>query len=116
MKDEGSSLARFWLKVIDKVIWRIFPQIWTPNRINVLLNVLTRGTIALMVNLSLLSIPILKGNWLIYAIGCLFIKLAYTTCSWRDLGVLFVKGKYLLWSDIIVYGVIGIATSIMIYF
>jgi len=114
--DEGSALARFWVKIIDKVIWRIFPQIWTPERIDILLNILTRGTIALMVNLSLLSIPILKGNWLIYYIGASSIKLVYTTCSWRDLGGFRIKGKYLLISDVITYGIIGIVTSAMIYF
>ncbi|GAH64524.1 unnamed protein product, partial [marine sediment metagenome] len=86
------------------------------EKIQLLTNIFTRGTIALIVNLSLILIPILKGNWTTYFIGCLFIKLAYITCSWRDMGVIRIKGKYLLISDVITYGIIGLMTSMMIYF
>jgi len=100
--DDGSSIGRFWYNLFNR------NELWA--------NVFTRGTIALMVNISLISIPILKGNWITYCIGCLFIGLVYTVCSWRDLGGIWVKGKYLLLPDIIVYGTIGLITSIMVYF
>ena len=99
--DDGSSIGRFWYNLF--------------NHNELLANIFTRGTVATMVNLSLISIPILKGNWLIYFIGCLFIKLAYTTCSWRDLGGYWFKGKYLLWVDSIVYGMIGLVATVMVY-
>lgn len=105
--DDGSALGRFWYNLFS------FTDI---TRRTLLANVFTRGTIALMVNLSLISIPLIKGNWIIYGIGCLFIKLAYTTCSYRDLNGVWIKNKYLLWSDLIVYGTIGLVTSILIYF
>ena len=113
--DNGSALARFWGNIAIKINV-YFSNSISVSKVKLFINIMTRGTIAFMVNLSLLSIPILKGNWLIYWIGCLFIKLAYTTYSYRDLGGIYIKGKYLLISDIIVYGIIGLMTSIMIYF
>jgi len=100
--DDPSSIGKFWYNLF--------------NRNELLANIFTRGTIAWMVNLSLICIPILKGNWLTYWIGCLFIKLAYTVFSYRDLGVIRTKNEYLLWSDLIVYGIIGLMAAIMIYF
>jgi len=100
--DEGSTLGRFWYKITNQ---------------NVLLaNIFTRGTVGLMVNLSLLSIPILKGNWLIYIICSLIIMGIYGSITWRDLGGIWLKGKYLLTPDLIVYGTIGTVSSILIFF
>lgn len=100
--DDPSSIGKFWYDLFNH------NELWA--------NVFTRGTIAWMVNLSLISIPILKGNWITYWIGCLFIKLAYTTCSWRDLGVIHIENKHLLKVDLIVYGIIGLMAGVIIYF
>lgn len=114
--DDGSALGKFWYKWVTIVWYKFFTYSFCLQKVSLITDILTRGMIALMVNLSLLSIPILKGNWITYLIGCGFIKLAYVTCSYRDLGGIWVKGKYLLISDIIVYGIIGLMASIMIYF
>jgi len=100
--NDPSSIGRFWYNLFNH------NELWA--------NVFTRGTIAWMVNISLISIPILKGNWLTYSIGCLFIKLAYTTCSWRDLGVIKIGDKHLLIPDLITYGIVGLMAGVIIYF
>lgn len=100
--DEGSGIGRFF--------YRIFHQ-------NVLLaNIFTRATIGFIVSLSLIWIPIIKGNWLTYLVCSLIVKSVYGSISWRDLGGYWFKGKYLLLVDIIVYSTIGLIASILIYF
>lgn len=86
------------------------------EKILFLCNITTRGTIGLLVGLSLFSIPIIKGNWLIYLIGCLSIILGYGLLSWRDLGVIKMGDYYLLKSDLITYGIIGLVSGVLIYF
>lgn len=105
--DDGSALGRFW--------YRLFSFLDMTRR-NFFTNVFTRGTIGFMVGLSLIWIPIIKGNWITYILGCQAIKMAYALLSWRDLGGFWFKGKHLLWVDVIVYGTVGLATSLMIYF
>ena len=102
LTDEGSALGRFWYKITHQKV--------------LLANIFTRATIGFMVGLSLIWIPIIKGNWLTYLICYQAIKIVYAFISWRDLGGYWFKGKYLLMVDSIVYGTIGLATVIMIYF
>ena len=90
--DKGSFLGRFYYKLTKQNHY--------------LTNLLTRGTIGLLVSLSLIVIPIIKGNWLIYIIGSLIIIGVYTTLSWRDLGLFEWRGKKLLKSEAILYGTI----------
>ena len=100
--DDGSALGKFWYKLFKG------NKLWT--------NILTRGTIGFIVGLSLIWIPIIKGNWITYLLGWQAIKIAYAFISWRDMGGYWFKGKYLLWVDSIVYGTIGLAAALMIYF
>lgn len=99
--DEGSALGRFWCKISHQKV--------------LLANIFTRATIGFMVGLSLICIPIIKGNWLTYLLCYQAIKIVYAFISWRNLGGYWFKGKYLLWVDSIVYGTIGLATTIMVY-
>jgi len=107
MKDEGSTLGRFFY-------WKICKQ---NHR---LADICTRGTIGLLLTLNMLSIPLLKGNWLVYILAGLGIILTEALVSWRALGQIVVnmgkKTVYLLWSDIINYGLIGAMFYIMIKF
>lgn len=105
--DKGSALGRFWYNLFS------FADM---TRRKFFTNVFTRGTVGFMVGLSLICIPIIKGNWITYILCCQTIKMAYGLLSWRDMGGIWVKGKYLLMVDIITYGTIGLATTIMIYF
>lgn len=100
--DEGSALGRFWYKI--------------SHQNDLLANIFTRATIGFMVGLSLIWIPIIKGNWLTYLICFQAIKITYGSISWRDLGGYWIKGKYLLMVDTIIYGMIGLVTTVMIYF
>lgn len=81
----------------------------------VLQDCLIRGTIGICVCISLLSIPIIIGNWISYLLGCVLILFGYTTVSWRDLGRIKL-GKYdLCNSDNINYGLMGYAIYLMIF-
>ncbi len=93
-RDEGSALGSFW--------WHIF------NYNHFLADIFTRGTVGLGMCLSGLVLPIFKGNWLMYAIGCLFILIGQTVFSYRGWGEvkLFGIGKKVLVSDLINYGLI----------
>jgi len=103
--DEGSTLARFWYKITKG------SHLWT--------DILTRGTVALIISIAFLVIPILKGNWIWYLIGSLGIILVYAVNSWRGYGVFEVtfKGKkyYLLKVDFVTYSVLGICGLMIIY-
>lgn len=105
--DDPSAIGKFWYEFFSLSHWKLRP---------ILANMFTRGTIGSLVGLSLLSIPIIKSNWIIYIIGLFFIEMGYSFFSWRDLGVIqFDNDNYLLKSDLITYGIIGLATAIIIY-
>ncbi|MFA5048599.1 MAG: hypothetical protein WC516_06265 [Patescibacteria group bacterium] len=85
-----------------------------PNR-PVVQDCLIRGTVGLLMCVSLLSIPCILNNWVSYFLGCFIIMLGYTIVSWRSLGNL-IMGKYeLCYSDVINYGLIGTAINLMIF-
>ena len=68
-----------------------------------LANILVRATITNLAILSLISIPIIKGNWQqYYYIGQLYVLLM-SLISWRDLGTYKLFSMKLLWVDTIVY-------------
>jgi len=80
---------------------KLFPQ--SP----VLQDVMIRGIVGLALSLSIISIPILTGNWLSYLQGSLMIIVTWSLLSWRGMGKIPVKlfGKTinLLEVDIITY-------------
>jgi hypothetical protein len=99
--DLGSKLGRFWYKIFKG------------NK--TLTNIFTRGTVGVLYCLTLISIPLLNHQWLIYILGSICIISAYAFISWRNLGSVKI-GKYTLcYSDVILYGVIGLVTSTLIY-
>ena len=100
--EDPSAFGSFWYRI--------------SHQNDLLANILTRGTIGLMVSLSLIPIPIIKRNWLLYTIASLLIIITYSNFAWRDLGVLKMGEKHLLWSDLIVYGIIGLGAGLTIYF
>lgn len=104
---DPSSLGKFWYNFFSLVHW---------NKRKLLANIFTRGTIGFIVALSLICIPIIKLNWIIYLVGSSIIIFMYSLISWRDLGVIKTKTGHLLIVDLIVYGVIGLIASIIIYF
>lgn len=100
--DEGSVLGKFWHKITKG------NELYT--------NLLTRGTISILICLSLLSIPIIKNNWNLYKLCSLGIILSYTNFTWRDLGTFKFLKKDLLWSEFIVYFSIVGLSAILIQF
>jgi len=101
---DGSPIGRFW--------WEVFSLY--PMKKHLLSDVFTRGTIGLLVCISLIGIPIVKGNWLEYLLGSTVISVVYSVFSWRDLGTFEFRGKRLLYSEMFVYTVIGIVVKILV--
>jgi hypothetical protein len=87
---------------LGKMAYKLFPNS------HILQNMFARGLIGLGISLSMLSIPILKGDWLHFILGSIMIIGVWAFISWRGMGELPVKlfGKVvnLLWVDIICYG------------
>ncbi len=99
-QDEGSFLGRFWYKIF--------------NYNHFLADIFTRGTVGFGMCLTGLVCPILKENWLMYAIGCLLIMIGQTVFSYRGWGEVKVFGKNLLVSDLWNYGFIFIGYLLML--
>ena len=104
--DIGSTLGRFWYKKF--------------NGNHRLADYFTRGTVGLTMGLSMLSVPILKGNWIVYGLGTLGIITTQALISWRGWGsfkqIIFGKEVEFLWSDLTNYATIGLCIYAMITF
>jgi len=81
-----------------------------------LANIFTRGTIGCLISLVLAPIALLKGDLVVYLIGCLVIIVVFATLSWKDLGGFEFQGKRLLWSEFTPYFVVSIIILLLIYF
>jgi len=105
--DEGSVIGRFWYYFFKKKTKHY--ELWA--------NLLTRGVIGAVLGLSLVSIPIITKKWLIYAIITIVNISIYSGLSWRYfLANLNIKGKELLITDVITYGLLGLMISILILY
>jgi hypothetical protein len=100
--DNGSALGKFY--------YTLFKQNHS------LADMFTRGTIGLIIGLSLVSIPIIKHNWLIYGLGSLGIILINALISWRNFGSYILFKKELSWVETINWGLITLLGTIIIYF
>lgn len=95
-QDSGSALGAFWYAATGR------SHFWC--------DVLTRGSVGFGVAFVLLLIPILKGNWLTYALcgsGIVGNYVLWGAIVPRE-GNFKVFGKELLWEDIYVY--LGVMT------
>jgi len=99
--DEGSSLGRFYYKLFKGN--------------HFFADTFTRGTIGLIIGLSLISIPIITKNWLIYSIGVGIITLINAFLSWQNLGTYKLFGKELSWVETLTWGLISSCAIIIIY-
>lgn len=100
--DKGSFLGRFYYKLFKGN--------------HKLTDIVTRGTIALIIGVSLISIPLIKHNWLIYGLCSLGIILTNSIISWRNLGQYALYKKQLNWSETITWGLITLFATIVIIF
>lgn len=102
--DSGSDVGRFWT-----MLFRKHTTIAKAHRLG---DYFTRGTISLLISISFLVIPILKGNWFFYLLGSIGIISVYVFNSWRGYGQFIVKWKdktyYLLKVDFVTYSILGI--------
>lgn len=101
MSDAGSALGRFYFKLFKKN--------------NFLTNAFTRGTIGLLISLSLISVVIIKKNFLIFGLCSLGIILTNALISWRNLGGYKLFGKNLIWSETITWFLITLFGTLIIY-
>jgi len=99
-EDEGSALGRFYYNLF--------------NRNHFLADIFTRGTIGLLVTLSLISIPIIKHNWFIYILCGLGICSVYSFISWRNLSQYKLFKIQLNWSETLTYGLITLLAVLII--
>jgi hypothetical protein len=100
--DSGSTLGRFFYKLFKNN--------------HLLADLATRGTIGKLIALSLVSIPIIKGNWITYLLGSLGIVLINSLISWRNFGEYTLFEKKLSWVETITWGLITLCGVIIIYF
>lgn len=98
--DEGSSLGRFYYN-FSKENWKIA-------------NVLLRVHIALLIGVSCLIIPLLKGNWSPYIWGVFIVCWVNGLFSWQNLKSIKIFGKDLLISEMVTWGIIGYYITILI--
>jgi len=103
MDDEGSAIGAFFYKLFKSELWA---------------NVFSRGTIGLLISLSMLSVPILKGTWLSFLIGSTIIIGIWSAVSWRGFGEtrirLFGKEVALLNVDLTTYAVTALGLVLII--
>ena len=102
--DSGSTLGKFYFKLF--------------KRNKLMANIFTRGTIGLGMAVSLVSLPIFKGNWPTFVLGGLGIILSQATISWRSWGTmgtkLFSKKIELNCSDLLNYAFIAVCIFFII--
>ena len=100
--DAGSRIGRFWYDIF--------------HQNHLLTNIFTRGTIGIMICIALISIPIIRKNWLVYGLACLGIIVVQSFISWRDLSTFYLFGKMLTWSEAITWGVVTLMAVLTIQF
>jgi len=102
--DEGSAIGRFFYRLFHN------SELWA--------NVFTRATVGLLISLSMLSVPILKGTWFSFLVGLVIIILIWAINSWRGYGEtkikLFGKEISLLNVDLVTYAVTAIGFVLII--
>lgn len=79
-------------------------------------NIATRGTLGKLMAMSLVIIPIIKQNWILYGIVSFMIVNTYAWISWRTLRSFYFWKIFLIESEFWTYFVLGIGASLLIYF
>jgi hypothetical protein len=98
--DEGSALGRFWYKIFKGN--------------HLLADVFTRGTIGVLIALSMISVPIINKNWVIYGLCSLGIILVQTLISWRGIGEFILFNKKLSKIEFFTWGLITLCAILII--
>ena len=99
--DEGSALGRFWYRLC--------------RHNHLLADIFTRGTIGVLIGVSLISIPIILHNWDVYFTACLGIVVVQAGLSWRNFGSYMLFKQTLSWVETLTWGfVTAFAISLLI--
>lgn len=104
--DKGSVLGRFFFKIFKGNLF--------------LTNVFTRGILAFVNCLFLISKPIIKGSWSVYILCSIVITGTFAFVQWRNFGTYELRLRdrivYCCKSDIICYGVLGLFGFLILFF
>ena len=99
-----SKLGAYWAKVFKNNLFKA--------------EIATRATIGILMALCLLSIPIIKGNWLSYTLctlGLCMVNVIFGgNAIIKNEGMFSLLGKRLLWEEFIIYFALGFYTSSLI--
>ena len=108
-EDEGSSLGKFYYKLALTMGQNL-------TKTQLYANIMTRSTVGLLICLSMLSVPLIKGNWVIYGMFTVIITLVFALVSWRSLGTFKAFKKELLISEFIPYALlVGLSQLLIMY-
>jgi len=103
--DEGSRFGKFFALLGRKITKSI-------QKGHIFGDVCTRGFLGLLRGLSLISIPLLRGNWIMYILGIIGLTLINATVGWRNLGgfkkKIFNKEVEFTWADVVTFTVEGL--------
>jgi hypothetical protein len=89
--DKGSALGKFFYKLCKQK--------------EVLANLLTRGWLGVLKSLVVISVPVLKHNWITYAITtfvCVLVNVLFGGGTIIKVGTFKLFGKQLNWEEIII--------------
>jgi hypothetical protein len=102
--DKGSSIGRIWYKIFKGN--------------HLLADIGCRAHIAFIKSVALLSIPIIKGNYILY--GIISLGTIINDVLWGGIihpkGMFTLFGKKLLWEEFLIYFVNTVLALILIYF
>ena len=105
--DAGSTIGRFWYNIIFKKLEEKKKHRYSDFG--------TRGTTGLLIALSMISIPIINKNWLIYGLCSIGIILTNALISWRGFRIFKLFGKELTWVEFITWKLIILFACLIIY-
>lgn len=96
--DKGSTIGKFWYHIFHlyEVKTR---QLYT--------NIATRSTVALVIILSVIVAPILKGTWANYFLYSCPILCVFAFVSWRNLKTFKFLGRDLNFSEMITWSIVS---------
>ena len=97
--DGGSFLGCLFMDITNNEFWA---------------NILVRGTVGLVIGLSLISIPIIKKTWLPYILCSLSICMVNALLSWRNFGSFNLFGRTLSFVEFIVWTLITLLSVLII--
>ena len=111
IRDAGSTLGQFWARIFPYHVLLKTPK---DRKLRLLADIFTRATIGVLICISMLVVPILRGNWGIFSLCSIGIIGVYALVSWRGLGTFKFNNKRLLWSEFWTYSCLVIMAQIMI--